>query len=455
MTKSHRIPSRILLAAVVVWSLAAFSVAPAQAAKPASKNQWYRGNIHTHSLWSDGNDFPEMIADWYVQHGYNFLALTDHNVLSQGVRWKKHDEIVAKGYKDALEKYRERFGNEWVETRGTPGMPDYEVRLKPLSEFRKLVEKPGEFLMIQGEEISDKAEGVPVHMNATNIKSAIEPQGGKTVAETIENNLRAAEEQAKRDGTETLVHLNHPNFGYAITAEDIAQVIRERFIEVYNGHPGVNHLGDEKHASVEQIWDIANTLRIAKLHAPPLYGVATDDSHVYDGKPGSRPGRGWIMVWANKLEPETLIKAIKAGELYASSGVTLRDVHYDPAKKHLSLDIEPEDGVTYTTQFIGTKIGYDDKSEPRVIKDKEGKLLRTTRKYSHDVGVVLATSKDLKPEYQLTGKELYVRAVVTSSKAPADPAFENQKQQAWTQPVGWEDQLKENEKAKSDNAGGK
>ena len=25
-------------------------------------------------------------------------------------------------------------------------------------------------------------------------------------------------------------------------------------------------------------------------------GIATDDSHVYHGKPGPRPGRGWIMV---------------------------------------------------------------------------------------------------------------------------------------------------------------
>ncbi len=98
--------------------------------------------------------------------------------------------------------------------------------------------------MIQGEEISDKAEGVPVHMNATNLEKLIEPLGGRTVAEAIDNNLRAAEEQARQTGREILVHLNHPNFGYAITAEDLAAVIRERFVEVYNGHGSVNHLGD-------------------------------------------------------------------------------------------------------------------------------------------------------------------------------------------------------------------
>jgi hypothetical protein len=192
---------------------------------------------------------------------------------------------------------------------------------------------------------------------------------------------------------------------------------------------------------------------LAKLHAPPLYGVATDDSHDYNGKqPGSHPGRGWIMVRAASLEPETLIRAIKSGDLYASSGVTLRDVRYDKTKKSLQLEIEPEASVKYTTQFIGTKIGYDAKSTPRVGKD--GKPIRTTRQYSHDVGLVLATAEGPSPSYQLTGQELYVRAVVTSSKPAADPSFKDQREQAWTQPVGWEERVGEESKRVSANSSG-
>lgn len=451
----HSWPHPRTVAALTIVLFCLLSACPAAAVLAAESNppalRWWKGNIHTHSLWSDGNDFPEMIADWYVQQGYNFLALSDHNVLSQGTRWMKHDKIQERGYKDALEKYRQRFGNDWVETRGAAGTPDYEVRLKPLDEFRKLVEKPGEFLMIQGEEISDRAAGVPVHMNVTNIQEVLEPAGGKSVAEAIDNNLRAAEAQAKRTGHELLVHLNHPNFGYAVTAEDIASIIHERFVEVYNGHPGVHHEGDAHHASDEQIWDIANTIRLGQLNAPPLYAVATDDSHYYNGQPGSHPGRGWIMVRAASLEPETLIKAIKAGDLYASSGVTLRDVRYDANKKFLQVDIEPEDGVEYRTQFIGTKIGYDPTSQPRL--DKKGQPFRTTKKYSHDVGLVLSTVEGASPSYQLTGKELYVRAVVTSTKPHVDPSFKDQKQQAWTQPVGWQERLNDSSKSASDNAG--
>lgn len=426
-------------------AMACNSARGAEPEQPSSKT-WWRGNIHTHSLWSDGDDFPEMIADWYRRNGYDFLAISDHNTLSEGERWMKHREIVKRGGKDALAKYLDRFGDDWVETRGTPGEESYEVRLQPLEKFRKLLERPGEFLMIQGEEISDKAEGVPVHMGATNLVEAIQPMGGRTVAEAMDNNLRAAEDQAKRTGREILVHLNHPNFYYAVTAEDLASVLRERFVEVYNGHSEVHHLGDAEHARVERIWDIANTLRIDQLGAPPLFGVATDDSHDYHGEKGSTPGRGWIMVHAPKLEAETLIRAIQAGDLYASSGVTLKSVKFDEGNKSLQIEIAPEEGVSYTTQFIGTRVGYDPKSEPVIGKD--GKPLRTTRIYSDDIGKVLATVDGIAPAYTLTGDELYVRAVVTSSKPHHDPSFTDQRQQAWTQPVGWEARVTKPESAR-------
>ena len=40
----------------------------------ASPPQFWKGNLHTHSLWSDGDDFPEMIADRYKVHNLEFVA---------------------------------------------------------------------------------------------------------------------------------------------------------------------------------------------------------------------------------------------------------------------------------------------------------------------------------------------------------------------------------------------
>ncbi|MFO0961232.1 MAG: hypothetical protein U0800_27945, partial [Isosphaeraceae bacterium] len=82
---------------------------------PSPGPRWFKGNLHTHTLWSDGNDFPEMVADWYREHGYHFLALTDHDLLSTGRRWIPAEEANKKARVDILKRYRERFGDDWVE----------------------------------------------------------------------------------------------------------------------------------------------------------------------------------------------------------------------------------------------------------------------------------------------------------------------------------------------------
>ena len=395
--------------------------------------RWFKGNLHTHTLWSDGDDYPDMIVDWYARRGYQFLALSDHNVLGQGTKWVGAAAANKRANHDGLARYRERFGDDWVETRTENG--DLQVRLKPLSEYRALFERPGRFLLVAGEEITDKFQAKPIHMNASNLLELIKPQGGGSVAEVMTNNLAAVEEQSKRLGRPILGHVNHPNFGYAITAEELAMVTKERFFEVYNGHPSVHLEGDETHVGIDRMWDIVNTLRIAEMGVFPLYGLGTDDSHHYfDGS--SSPGRGWIMVRARFLTPESLIHAMEIGDFYASSGVSLKDVRYSPADRTLSVEVEPEDGARYITRFIGTPASYDRTRKP--VQGKDGKPLAVTQRYSDDVGKVLATVEGPKASYRLTGDELYVRAVVTSDRPPANPGYPGQKAQAWTQPVGWE-----------------
>ena len=44
--------------------------------------KWFKGNIHTHTTESDGDDTPENVVRWYRRHGYDFLVLSDHNHLT-------------------------------------------------------------------------------------------------------------------------------------------------------------------------------------------------------------------------------------------------------------------------------------------------------------------------------------------------------------------------------------
>lgn len=48
--------------------------------------RWFKGNLHTHTTRSDGRKTPDQAIACYREHGYDFLALTDH------WRWSEADE---------------------------------------------------------------------------------------------------------------------------------------------------------------------------------------------------------------------------------------------------------------------------------------------------------------------------------------------------------------------------
>ena len=413
-----------------------FSVLLIASAHTYGADQWFKGNTHTHSLWSDGNDFPEMITRWYKERGYNFLGLSDHNTLHTGDKWMTEAAILKRKKalgKSPIEKYVAAFDESWVERR-TNDKGEPEIRLRRLDEYGPKFEEAGKFLLVQTEEISAKFKNAPIHMNAINIGEVIQPLSGDSYAEVMRANLKAVEEQSKRLGRPMIVHINHPNFQWALTAEVLAEVVEDRFLEVYNGHPMIHWEGDELHASNELLWDIACTLRIAKLNAPPPYGMATDDSHHYHGEESS-PGRGWIMVKAPSLTADALVESMKKGDFYASSGVTIESISFVDGK--LRIQIKPQEGVTYTTRINGTLENYDT-STSEVAIPKEAKDPHPTRiVYSKDVGKTLATFEGTSVEWTPSGKELYFRATIVSNKAHPNPSFPGQTEMAWLQPMVW------------------
>ena len=390
--------------------------------------RWHRGNLHTHSYWSDGNDFLEMIATWYRDRKYDFLVFTDHNTMANKERWVNLAKI--KEGEAAYKKLQERFPEGWIDEREVDGR--HEVRLKT---FDEVVAKVGDanFLMIQGEEISDKFAGKPLHLCAANLKEMLPPMGGDSVADVLQKNVEAVIAQRERTGQKMMIHVNHPNFGWAVTAEDLMQIRGERFFEVYNGHPHVHNHGDHTHAGTERVWDIILTRRITELDLPLMYGLAVDDGHDYHHLPSraSEPGRGWVMVLADALQPDALIDALEAGRFYSSSGVNLKKIEW--LENGLAIEIQEEEGVTWTTEFIGTSKDFDPTSEP--VLDADGKELPVTRRYSNDVGRVLATVTGPNPRYTFQGDELYVRAKITSSKQHPNPSEIGDAECAWIQPV--------------------
>lgn len=369
---------------------------------------WLKGNLHTHSYWSDGDEFPEMIMDWYKSRGYNFVALSDHNILAEGEKWK----LIPKSaiYEDAFKDYLDKYGKDWIEYKEDTGR--ISVKLKTYAEYKPLFEEKGKFLIIQSEEITDHFGNKPLHMNATNIQELIQPKGGNSVVEVLQNNLNSVIEQRARLGIPVMAHINHPNFGYGITTDDLIHLKGDKFFEVYNGHPFVNNQGDSTHIGTEAMWDLINSAR-ADSSAHLVYGLATDDSHNYHlfGNKYSNAGRGWVMVKANKLDAISLINAMEAGNFYASTGVTLEDLTFE--NNVFSLKIRPEEGVTYKIDFVGKKKG----AKPEIIQ------------ISHGIEASINVTEDLQ----------FVRAKITSSKEKSNPVYEVEYESAWIQPVTFQD----------------
>ena len=111
--------------------------------------RWFKGNTHTHSLWSDGDAAPEHIADWYKSHGYQFLVLSDHNIVLEGEKWRKFGTGKGEVPADHVAALVKKFGESAVETREKAGAK--EMKLKTFVELRKQFEETDRFLFIHGE----------------------------------------------------------------------------------------------------------------------------------------------------------------------------------------------------------------------------------------------------------------------------------------------------------------
>lgn len=226
-------------------------------------SDFLKGNLHTHTSRSDGDSRPEEVLGWYRQHGYAFVALTDHNLFTDPERWA------------------------WMQD--------------------------GSFRVLAGEEVSMLGGGKQVHVNALCTKRRI---GGGTFA-TPADALSWATARVDEQGGVALV--NHPNFDRALTASDLLSATRAPLLEVMSGHPYVFPEGSAERPSAEALWDSA--LR----DGVKFMGVAVDDMHHLrvTADPPASPGKGWVEVFARRNDGDAICRALRQGLLYASTGVSL------------------------------------------------------------------------------------------------------------------------------------
>ena len=231
---------------------------------------WYKGNLHTHTslLGSTGPESPDNVVRWYAENGYDWLSVTDHNVLTE----YETDELV----------------------------------------------------MVRGQEVGmhmPSGNG-PIHVNGFGITRTVEfidlDEKVPTMQASIDS-IRAAGGMAS---------LNHPNDRDSFLHEHVLQTTGASFIEVFNGGgPSKNNDGGNGRPSSEETWDgvLSGGQRIYGIATDDAH---TYDEFRPDR---ANPGRGWVCIRADSLTEETVLSALKQGEFYASTGIELTHVTTTPA----------------------------------------------------------------------------------------------------------------------------
>jgi len=53
-----------------------------------AKGQWLRGNLHTHTTNTDGQNKPQTVINKYARLGHDFLAISDHDIYTAGKQYR-------------------------------------------------------------------------------------------------------------------------------------------------------------------------------------------------------------------------------------------------------------------------------------------------------------------------------------------------------------------------------
>ena len=223
--------------------------------------RWLKGNTHAHTTRSDGLCPPEQQIRDYIAQGYDFLAITDHNLIDS-----------------------HRLGA----AAGLCMIPGWERDIRHASDNTRCIHVVG-LLPVSPEE-------VPV-----------------TEARRYEVNEIPDQQLLDEMGAAgQFVILCHPRWSRMTPAEVVALTGFDA-VEVFN--TGCERLMHAGHAGL--YWD-------ALLEeGRRVWGIACDDTHGKTSR-SDRFG-GWVMVRSEDCTPGAILAALKRGGYYFSQGPAIWD----------------------------------------------------------------------------------------------------------------------------------
>ncbi|RLE79439.1 MAG: hypothetical protein DRJ52_08405 [Thermoprotei archaeon] len=285
----------------------------------SEKGQWFKGNLHTHSTYSDGLLTPKQLAYLYRNNGYSFLAITDHN---------------------------------------------------KVADVRKLSTE--DFLVLPGIEV-DTGKGVlgsKYHIVGVDIEEEIKAESAQEAIDKI----------VELGGVAIVAH----PYWSSLTLNDLLKLEKYLGIEVFNTTCEVDVL---RGYSVVH-WDMLLTA------GRRVYGFAVDDAHwsFRQYKPVDAC-KAWIMVKAEELSREAIIKSIKKGLFYSSTGPVIKNLEIKNGK--VVVECSPVKVIAFVVDHARGCVYFSQKND----------LTRA--------------------EYRIRGNEIYIRIECKDSEGNT----------AWTNPI--------------------
>ncbi|HEU0034863.1 MAG TPA: CehA/McbA family metallohydrolase [Kofleriaceae bacterium] len=308
----HRTPVRATIDAGVAT--------PAVATSP-NDEVWLKGSTHVHARPSGDSTTPiEHVIAWYEQHGYDFIALTDHNRVTE----------VEPGASTAGQLAVRAPARGLIVLAGT-----------------ELTHNPDGC-----EPVTHPTKHCRIHVNVLGATARPKDKldwADRTSPARLAKYQSAIVAARALGGAGVLVQLNHPQWFWGMSTELLVELARRgvRLYELANAQFETWNAGDASHPSTEALWDAALGQGVT------LWAVASDDAHDYEESGGRYPaGGGWVMVKARR-DPQAIVDALAAGRFYASTGVTLDRV--DVTGDELVVEAASDAGArssAMTIQFI-------------------------------------------------------------------------------------------------------
>jgi hypothetical protein len=283
----------------------------------AAPEVWLKGSTHVHARPSGDSSTPiPEVIQWYEDHRYDFVVLTDHNQISELSR-------------DA-----------------TPTVGQVAVRVPATG-----------LIVLAGIELThnpsncippgDKSGKCRIHVNLLGVTA-------RTTGKLDWANRKTRERLAKYDAALAqqkalggIAQINHPNWFWGMSGDLLAELARRGFtlVEIANAAFAKWNKGDKDHSDMDTVWDAA------LVQGVTLWGVASDDAHDYEGRGKQKypAGGGWVVVKAVR-DPHAILAALAAGHFYSSNGVVLEHAEVDGDA--LVVEVAAAERGTYTIDFI-------------------------------------------------------------------------------------------------------